>query len=116
MLRNPRPYLSTTPAVTKWKAAAVAMLVSLAASPALASDATVDASAATANPASGTTALDQDADDIRRLTERVIGLEQSVKQIGVARPSPAPTAAELKRAKQEEEREAEFQHQVWTMP
>ena len=101
---NPRPCLSTTPAVTNWKAAALAMLVSLAASPALASNATADASAATANLAGGTTALDQDAGDIRRLTERV------------ADPPPAPTAAELKRAKQEEERQAEFQHQVWTMP
>lgn len=113
---KPRPYLSTTPAVTHWKAAALAMLFSLAASPTLASDATVDASTATANPASGTTALDQDAGDIRRLTERVIGLEHRVEQLGVAGPSPAPTAAELKRAKQEEERQAEFQHQVWTMP
>lgn len=113
---KPRPYLSMTPAVTNWKAAALAMLVSLAASPALASDAAADASAATASPAGETTALDQDAGDIRRLTERVVGLEQRVEQLGVAGPSPAPTAAELKRAKQEEERQAEFQHQVWTMP
>lgn len=113
---NPRPYLSTTPAVTNWKAAALAILVSLAASPALASNATADASAATANLAGGTTALDQDAGDIRRLTERVVGLEQRVGQLGVADSPPAPTAAELKRAKQEEERQAEFQHQVWTMP
>jgi hypothetical protein len=91
------------------------MLFSLAASPALASDATVDATD-TANPASGTTALDQDEGDIRQIIERVAGLEQRVKQLGVAGPSPAPTAAELKRAKQEEERQAEFQHQVWTMP
>jgi len=92
------------------------MLLSLAATPALASNARPDAAAATANFADGMTALDPDAAESRRLAERVVGLEQRVGQLGVAEAPPAPTAAELKRAKQEEERQAEFQHQVWTMP
>jgi hypothetical protein len=113
---NSRPHSSTTPKVTMWMSAALAMLLSLAASPALASNATSDASATTANLAGGAIALDQDAVDIRRLTERVVGLETKVDQRGVVDPSLAAAAAELKRATQEEEREAEFQHQVWTMP
>jgi hypothetical protein len=111
-----RPYSSTTPEVTAWKAAALALLLSLTASPALASDATLDAGPATTDLAGGMTALDQDPVDIRRLTERVVGLEQRVGQLGAADAPPAPTAAELKRAKEEAERQAEFQHQVWTMP
>ena len=92
------------------------MLLSLTARPALAADATLTAGAATAHPAGGTTALDQEPVDIRRLTERVAGLEQRVGQLGAADAPPAPTAAELERANQEAKRQAEFQHQVWTMP
>jgi hypothetical protein len=111
-----RPYLSTISERTNWKAAAFALLLSLTATPALASNGRPDASAAAANFAEGMTALDQDAAEVRRLTERVVGLEQTVGQLGVAEAPPAPTAAELKRAKQEAEQQAEFQHQVWTMP
>ena len=110
------PYLSTTLELTAWKAAALAILLSLTASSSLASDGTFDAHAATAHPADGTTALDQDPVDIRRLTERVVGLEQRAGKLGAAVTPPAPTAAELKRAQQEAERQAEFQNQVWTMP
>jgi hypothetical protein len=112
---NSKPY-SMTPKVAVWKPAALAVLLSLAASPALASNATSDASATTASLAGGAIALDQDAADIRRLTERVVGLEQRVDQLHVADPPLAPSAAERERAAQEEEREAEFQQQVWTMP
>jgi len=113
---NSRPYLATFSERTNWKAAAFAMLLSLAAAPALASDARPDATATTADFADGMTALDPDAAEIRRLSERVVGLEQQVGQLGVAAAPPAPTAAELNRAKQEAERQAEFQHEVWTMP
>jgi hypothetical protein len=111
-----RPYSSTTAEVTVWKAAALAILLSLTVSPALASDATLDAGAATAHLAGGTTALDQDPVDIRRLTEHVAVLEQRGGPLGAADAPPAPTAADLKRAKEEAERQAEFQTQVWTMP
>jgi hypothetical protein len=111
-----KPYLSTTLAMTPWKGAALAMLFSLAAGPALASNGTAAASAGAANLAGGTAALDQGAVDIRQLSERVVGLEQKVDQLGAAATPPAPTAAELKRTTQEEERQAEFQRQVWTMP
>jgi hypothetical protein len=118
MQRNSRQYSSTDLGMTRWKAAALTVLFSLAAGPALASNGTAGDGAATAGLASGTTALEQDGDavDIRRLTERVVGLERRVDRLGVAAPAPAPTAAELKRARQEEERQAEFQKQVWTMP
>jgi hypothetical protein len=92
------------------------MLFSLAAGPALASSDTAGVSAAAANLAGATAALDQGAVDIRQLSERVVGLEQKVDQLGAAATPPAPTAAELKRTTQEEERQAEFQRQVWTMP
>ena len=111
-----RPYLSTTP-VTTWKSAALAMLLSVAATPALAAAATPpDASAATTSFADGMTAPAPDTVEIRRLSERVGGLEQKVGQLDATEPQPAPTAAELKRAKGEDERQAEFQRQVWTMP
>jgi hypothetical protein len=92
------------------------MLFSLAAGPALASNDAAGAGAATANLSGGTAALDQGTVDIRRLNERVLGLEQKVDQLKMAAPPPAPTAAELKRTTQEEERQAEFQRNVWTMP
>jgi len=109
-------HLSTGPEKRMNRTAVLALLLSLAASPALASDASSDASVAAANFAAGTTSVDQDAADIRRITARIAQQEQSVGQLGVADPPPARTAAELKRAEQEEERQAEFQHQVWTMP
>jgi hypothetical protein len=108
--------LSTTPKVIVWKPAALAVLLLLAASPALASNASSDTSATTAHLTGGATALDQDAVDIKRLTERVVGLEQRVDQLQASGPSLAPTVEELNRATQEAERDAEFQHQVWTMP
>ncbi len=92
------------------------MLLALTGGPALASTGASGARAATADLAAEATALERDSVDIRRLGERVVGLEQRVDQLGMAAPSTAPTAAELKRTKQEEERQAEFQKQVWTMP
>jgi hypothetical protein len=111
---NSRPCSSTAAGLTSWKAAALAILFALVAGPALASNVTSGVGAATADL--GTTALEQDAVAIRRLTERVAGLERRVGQLGVTAPSPAPSAAESKRASQEEERQSEFQQQVWTMP
>jgi len=55
-----------------WKTAILAILLSAAASPALASDATATARAATTGVSAGTTALDEALVDIRRLTERVV--------------------------------------------
>ena len=92
------------------------MLFSLAGRPALASNGAAGTSADTANLAGVTTAPDQGAVDVRQLTERVVGLEEKVDQLGVAASPLAPTAEELKRTTQEEERQAEFQRQVWTMP
>ena len=94
--------------------AVLAILLSLAASPAIASGATSGASAATAGLSAGTTALDEGPMDIRRLTERVVELERRVDQLGD--PPPAPTAAELKRAKLEQAQYAEFLNQVWSAP
>jgi hypothetical protein len=94
--------------------AVLAILLSLAASPALASDATPGASADAAGLSAGTTALDEGAVDIRRLTERVVELEKRVDQLGD--PPPAPTAAELKRAKLGRAQYAEFLNQVWSAP
>ncbi len=99
-----------------WKTAVLAIFLSLAASPALASDATSGASAATAGLSAGTTALDEAPVGIGRLTERVVELEKRVDQLGVADPPPAPTAAELKRAKREQEQHAEFRNQAWSAP
>jgi hypothetical protein len=113
---NSKPYSSAAPGMTTWRAAALAILFSLLAGPALASNVTSGVGVATADLANGTTALQQDAAAIRRLTERVAGLERRVDQLGVTAPSPAPSAAESKRASQEEERQSEFQQQVWTMP
>jgi len=102
--------------VTMWKTAILAILLSAAASPALASDATATAPAATTGVSAGTTALDEALVDIRRLTERVVKLEKRVDRLGVAEPPRAPTAAELKRAKLEQEQQAEFQNRVWSAP
>jgi hypothetical protein len=62
---------------------------------------------------SGTTA-ELGTVDIRRLTERVVKLERRLDERGEE--ALAPTAAESKRTRQEEEQQAEFQKQVWTMP
>ncbi len=99
-----------------WKTAVLATLLSLAASPALASDATSVARGAKADPYAGTTALDEAPYSISQLTERVEELESRVDQLGVATRPPAPTAADLKRAQREREEHAEFVNQVWTMP
>jgi hypothetical protein len=99
-----------------WKTVLLAILLSLAGSPALASEATSDVSAATAGLSAGATALDEAPVGIRRLTERVVELEQRVDQLGVADRPPAPTAAELKRAKLEQEQHEEFLNKVWSAP
>jgi hypothetical protein len=99
--------------MSPWKGAVLAMLFSLAGRPALASNGAAGTSADTAHLVGVTTAP---AVDVRQLTERVVRLEEKVDQLGVAAPPPAPTAEELKRTTQEEERQAEFQRQVWTMP
>lgn len=93
-----------------------AMLLSAAAGPALASNDATGARAATTDLAAGTTALERDTVDVEQLTERVVGLERRVDQLGEPAPSPVSTAAELDRAKREEQQQAEFQRQVWTMP
>ncbi len=103
----------TTPG---WRATAVAMLLSLAAGPVQASNDASRARAPGTDVAGGATALQRDPVDLRELDGRVVGLEQRIDRLGVAGPSPAPTTAELERTKQEAERQAEFQKQVWTMP
>jgi hypothetical protein len=98
---NPRPYFSKT--------TLLAMLLSLAASPALASDSTSGASTAVADFSFGTTALDQAAVGIGRLTERVMNVEKKVEGLT----PPAPTAAELQHVQLEQEQHAGFVNQVW---
>jgi hypothetical protein len=99
-----------------WTTAVLATLLSLAASPALAADAASGASGATAGLSAEPTAPDEAPVGIRRLTERVVELEQRVDELGVAAPPPAPTAAERKRAKLEQEQHEEFLNQVWSAP
>lgn len=91
-----------------WKTAGLAILLSLAASPALASG----NGAATAG-LPGTVGLDQAAVSLVQLAERVADLEKRVDRFGVARP---PPAAEPKRARLEEERQAELLKQIWSAP
>lgn len=92
-----------------WKTAGLAMLLSLAASPALASG----DGAATADLPAGTAGLDQAAVSLVQLAERVAELEKRVDRFGVAHP---PPAAEPKRARLEEERQAELLKQIWSAP
>ncbi len=99
-----------------WETALLAILLSLAGSPALASDATSDARAATAGLSAGTIAPEEAPVGIGQLTERAVDLEKRVDQLGVADPPPAPTATELKRAKLEQEQHEEFLRQVWSAP
>lgn len=100
--------------VTMWKRAVLVATVGLAALPAFAADASSQATAATAHLAPATLALDKVG--IQKLTERVVALEKRMDQIGVPEPAPAPTQAELERAKLMEEQHEEFLNQVWNMP
>lgn len=92
-----------------WKTSGLAILLSLAASPALASG---DNTASAELPA-GTAGLDRAAVSLVQLAERVADLEKRVDRFGVARP---PPAAEPKRARLEEERQAELLKQIWSAP
>jgi hypothetical protein len=51
-----------------------------------------------------------------RLSERVVELEKKVDRLSMPDLRPGPTDAELKRARLEQERQAEFLNKVWTGP
>ncbi len=97
-----------------WKKAILLATLGLAATPALAADASSQATAATAQLAPATLALDKAG--IQKLTERVVALEKRMDQLGVPEPAPAPTQADLERAKLMEWQHQEFLNQVWNMP
>ena len=97
-----------------WKMAVLMASLGLTASPAFAAEATSQATAATAKLAPATLALDKAG--IQKLTERVVALEARMDQLHVPEPAPAPTQAELERAKLMEWQHQEFLNQVWNMP
>jgi hypothetical protein len=60
--------------------------------------------------------VDEAAAGLGRLSERVVGLEKKVDRLSMPDLRAAPTDAEPKRARLEQERQAEFLNQVWTGP
>jgi hypothetical protein len=112
-------YHSPDPVVTTRKTATLAMLLTLAASPALAMAATAGGASDTpmATLSAGTAALGDAGFGIGRLAERVADLERKVDRLGVADAPPAASGPAPKREQeQEQEQHAEFLDHVWSAP
>jgi hypothetical protein len=100
--------------INHWKTAVVTTLLTMAAGPALASDATFNSNPIPAHPSAETANLDGAQARVGSLEQRVEELEKRVDQLSA--PPPAPTEAERQRQQREQERQAEFLNQVWTAP